>query len=169
MKQHGSILLQVSDEKPETSDAASSTAKGNAWLGIETREDRFPFLAEISPTWLPSEARVGQAIVFYNIAVIYAITNDVEKAFQYFNSVRVDVFDLFRSVIDDFYLFSSSICLAKRNRHIRSIWNSTWICSMVKANESWMQEQNEEHVFTPRKSSPATDTIERTFRAYNIE
>lgn len=37
--------------------------------------------------WLPRDHRVGQAIVFYNIAVIYAITKDVEKAFKYFNSV----------------------------------------------------------------------------------
>lgn len=38
--------------------------------------------------WLPRDARVGQAIVYYNIAVIHAITNDLEKAFKYFNSVR---------------------------------------------------------------------------------
>ena len=38
--------------------------------------------------WLPRDARVGQAIVYYNIAAIYAITNDVEKAFKYFNLVR---------------------------------------------------------------------------------
>ncbi|CAF0959449.1 unnamed protein product [Adineta steineri] len=36
-------------------------------------------------TWLPRDARVGQAIVYYNIAAIYAITNDVEKAFKHFN------------------------------------------------------------------------------------
>ncbi|CAF0720175.1 unnamed protein product [Rotaria sordida] len=36
-------------------------------------------------SWLPRDARVGQAIVYYNIAAIYAITNDVEKAFKHFN------------------------------------------------------------------------------------
>jgi hypothetical protein len=40
-------------------------------------------------SWLPRDARVGQAIVFYNIAVIHAITKDVEEAFKYFNSVRL--------------------------------------------------------------------------------
>jgi hypothetical protein len=40
-------------------------------------------------TWLPRDARVGQAIVFYNIAAIYAITNDVEKAFKHFNLVCI--------------------------------------------------------------------------------
>ena len=40
-------------------------------------------------SWLPRDTRVGQAIVYYNIAAIYAITNDVEKAFKYFNLVRL--------------------------------------------------------------------------------
>jgi len=47
--------------------------------------------SEISSSWLPSDARVARGIVFYNIAVIYAISNDVEKAYEYFNSF-VDLF-----------------------------------------------------------------------------
>ncbi|CAF1389996.1 unnamed protein product [Adineta ricciae] len=35
--------------------------------------------------WSPRDARVGQAIIYYNIAAIYAITHDVEKAFKNFN------------------------------------------------------------------------------------
>ncbi|CAF0808174.1 unnamed protein product [Didymodactylos carnosus] len=36
-------------------------------------------------SWSPKEARVGQAIIHYNIAVIYATVGDIDRAFKSFN------------------------------------------------------------------------------------
>jgi len=48
---------------------------------------------------LPRDTRMGQAIVYYNIAAIYAITNDVEKAFKNFNLVRSFIYFLLQTKI----------------------------------------------------------------------
>lgn len=55
------------EEKPDTPDPTPTVPKADL------------------VNWLPRDARMGQAIVYYNIAAIYAITNDVEKAFKNFN------------------------------------------------------------------------------------
>ena len=53
-------------------------------------------------TWLPHDTRVGQAIIYYNIAAVYAITNDVENAFKNFNLVR---YRYFFSMLNFFFFY----------------------------------------------------------------
>lgn len=74
----------VLDEKLETPETTPPIPKGNEERNLSIQ---FSVFSVDFVNWLPKDARVGQAIVYYNIAAIYAITNDVDKAFKYFNLV----------------------------------------------------------------------------------